>query len=104
MKDNTLKTLENVLAMDDSIPKEHRERILDAAKNYNQPEPDNGPRLSRLLKATEVAKRLGVCVKTVRNWRDQGLLVPFVPPGKTKAAGYWEKEVERFQLSNGVPA
>lgn len=98
MKEATLKTIENVLAMDDSITKEHREKILTAAKYFNPPEKkeEEERHLPTILKEKEVAERLGVCPKTVRNWKKEGKLHPFNPCGKKKVTGYLKSEVERF--------
>ena len=49
----------------------------------------------KILKGVDVARMLGVCRKTVYNWRARGLLVPF-KTGRN-ATGYLEKDVMEFE-------
>lgn len=103
MKIETYNMIKCALDNDGDLTPEERKRMLKSLKSYNDKE-EKFARLGRILKGTEVAKRLGLSPRTIRNYRKQGLLHPFCPKGRKNATGYLESEVDVFLASQGVPA
>ena len=50
----------------------------------------------RILKAVKVSRLLDCSLTALANWRREGLLVPVVLPGRARALGYREADVEAF--------
>lgn len=103
MKQNTYAMIELALNADDEVLPEEKKSLLKYLASYNG-KAEKSAQPGRILKGTEVAKRIGVSSKTVRNYRNQGLLPPFCPKGRKNATGYLESDVEAFLASHGVPA
>ena len=97
MKQNTYKMIELALNGDDEVSPEEKRSLLQYLASYNGP-----ARPGRILKGEEVANRLGISSRTVRNYREQGLLVPFRPEGRVNATGYLESDVDAFLAAHGA--
>ena len=103
MKIETYNMIKCALDKDGDLTPEERKRMLKSLKSYNDKE-EKFARLGRILKGTEVAKRLNLSTRTIRNYRKQGLILPFCPKGRKNATGYLESEVDAFLASHGVSA
>ena len=55
---------------------------------------DPTPPPPRLLRRSEVAGRLGVCTRVVDDLARRGALVRRTLPGRTRAAGFLERDVD----------
>ena len=103
MKENTYKMIELALKGDGDVSEEGQTRIMEFLHSFNG-KSENAKHPDRILKGTEVAKRLGLSSRTIRNYRKQGLLHPFCPKGRANATGYLESDVNAFLATHGVPA
>ena len=103
MKIETYNMIKCALDNDKELTAEDRKRMLKSLTSYNGKE-EKSARPGRILKGTEVAKRLNLSTRTIRNYRKQGLLLPFCPKGRKNATGYLESEVDAFLASHGVSA
>jgi predicted DNA-binding transcriptional regulator AlpA len=54
----------------------------------------DNPVKDRVISRKAVAERCGVTTKTISNWCDQGFLTPVTIPGKYRAVGYRESDVD----------
>lgn len=96
MTETTYRAIKAVLDSDLTLDASRKRAVLNALTG-EAPEGRKGGREppNKILKGVEVAKLLGVCRKTVQNWRTRGLLVPF-KTGRN-ATGYLERDVLAFQ-------
>ena len=96
MTETTFRAVKAIIDADLTLDATRKKAVLNALKG----EAATGGRGGReppakILKGVEVARMLGVCRKTVQNWRTRGLLVPFVT-GRN-ATGYLESDVLAFE-------
>lgn len=87
MTETTLAIFRAALIADPTISPAERRRLVSLIQ---EPARDICP---RLLRPGEVARRLGVCRRTVANLRKQGVLVPVMLPGRSHALGFREIDV-----------
>ena len=95
MQEATYRAIKAVLDSDLTLDASRKKAVLDVLTGVSPNRNPGKKPPDKILKGVEVAKLLGVCRKTVQNWRTRGMLVPF-KTGKN-ATGYLEKDVLAFQ-------
>lgn len=95
MTEATFFAVKAILDADSTLDAGRRKAVLAALRGETKGATIQREPPARILKGIEVARLLGVCRKTVQNWRKRGLLVPF-KTGKN-ATGYLERDVLAFQ-------
>lgn len=81
-----------ILKMDPSITANERSHYLGILRN-GMTEPTSEPQQPRILRRSEVAKRLSVSTRTVDSLARTGALHRVTLPGRTRAAGFREAEL-----------
>lgn len=101
MTQTTKTIVQAALASDGTIPGDVADAALRllAANKTDAPPVDVG----RVLKASEVGKRLGVTTRTVREWSRAGLLRPVFGSGR-KRLGFLAEDVRAFMESRRAAA
>jgi predicted DNA-binding transcriptional regulator AlpA len=94
MLTTTVEIVKAGLRADPSLTPDARDRIIQAIRLSEKP--DSAPRDEslRLLRRTEVAKRLSVSLRTVDKLNQQGVLKKVSFPGRGRAAGFRMADVE----------
>ncbi len=100
MHDSTLDTIRVVLKGDDTLAPAERNRLLALIRSPARPDKPTLP--PRILRRAEVAQRHSVSLRTVDSWAQQGLLPKFKLPGRSRALGFRESDVDA--LIEGGPS
>jgi len=93
-----------LLKADPSLTPADRTRIVAAVRNHGKPTdepPVERPR-ARILQRAEVAKRFGRSLRFVDKLAVEGILQRVKMPGRVRACGYREEDVERLIAGEGV--
>jgi hypothetical protein len=95
MLDTTIQAIQAVLAADQSVDTEERKNLVQMLKKgvRKARKADAGPAKDRVVSRKAVAERFGVCVKTIANWQERGVIQAVRVPG-AKTPGYRESDVD----------
>lgn len=97
MLSTTLGAVKAILATDPSVNSEERKALVEALKNGIKAEAKH----DRVLRRPEAARRMGVSVKALDQWKRRGVLVPVQIPGSSRALGFRESDVEALIAGEG---
>lgn len=100
MQQTTIDAVKAILATDQSIDADERKNMVLMLKMGA----GNGPSKAvkdRIVSRKEFATRVGVTTRTIDNWRVKGYITPVIIPGKNRAVGYRERDVDG--LIEGAP-
>ncbi len=97
MLPTTIEAIKAILRSDPTIAPDCRTLIITSIRNYGsnagtkslQPE-------KRLIRPTEVARRLSVSTRTVHILATQGILHKKIFPGRKRSCGFLSEEVDRL--------
>jgi predicted DNA-binding transcriptional regulator AlpA len=99
MLNTTLQAIRAVLLMDTTVSTAERNRIIQRLKGEDT-DRAAPPTPQRLLRRRDVAERLGMSLRTVDNLHKDGVLEKVRFPGRVRAAGFREADVNSL-LSAG---
>ena len=97
MFQTTIDAVKAILATDPSVNAEDRRALVEALRSGVKAE----ARHDRVLRRPEVARRLGVSVKALDQWKRRGVLSPVTIPGSSRALGFRESDVEALIAGDG---
>lgn len=80
---------EAILSADPSVNPEDRKALVETLKQGVKTE----TKPEQVLRRKETAKRFGVTVKAVDQWARAGILMPIRLPGKSRAIGFRESQI-----------
>lgn len=89
----TLDAFRAVLKADPSITPGERARILSTLRNGKDPSCAETPKAPRILRRREAAGRFGASIRLVDRLAQQGLLRKVKLPGRERASGFLEADV-----------
>lgn len=100
MLPTTIAIIKKVLEVDPSITPIDRQKIIAGILNYEKNKcSQTEPKLTsetRILRLAEVARRLGVTVRTVHTLSNQGIVHKLKLPGRQRAWGFSSVEIENL--------
>ena len=105
MLPTTVDAVRALLKTDPSLTPSDRSQIVGAIRNHGQPaepKPTRERESARILTRAEVAKRFSRTLRFVDTLSAQGVLQRVTLPGRVRACGYREDEVERLMIGEGV--
>ena len=94
MLTTTIQAIGAVLRMDTTITSAERVHILSRLKNPEEPMKHMPTREARILRRKEVAERLGRSLRLVDRLVVEGVLQKVTLPGRKRACGFREVDVE----------
>ena len=96
-----------MLKADPSLTPADRTQIMAALRNHGKPDDDNRvvekPK-TRILQRKEVARRFNRSLRFVDKLAVEGILPRAKMPGRIRACGYREEDVERLMAGEGETA
>ena len=101
MQPTTLDAMRALLKTDPSLSPADRSQIVETIRNHGRPK-EQAPRLvveqrvARVLTRAEVGKRFGRSLRFVDKLAAQGVLHRVTMPGRVRACGFREDEVNRI--------
>jgi hypothetical protein len=104
MLPSTSDAIQSVLKTDPTIPPAQRKRMMGALRAGSEPQlkvvppPDTAP---RVIRRKEAARRLACCVRVVDRLAQEGTLKRVRLPGRVRAAGFLESDINQLLASNG---
>ena len=101
MTTSTLDIIKSVLKNDPTLNPADISRIVGVMQAPKQ-EADQEPEKPRILRRSEVAKRLSVSTRSVDLYTAKGLLRKVKLPGQSRAAGFLESDLNKLILSLGA--
>ena len=112
MTSTTLDIVRAAFRADPTLGPADRNRLLAILRNGGRPEatPATTPTAPttreplRVIRRAEAAARLSVALRTVDDLARRGVLHKFTLPGRTRAAGFAERDVERLIEGRGMQA
>jgi Fe2+ or Zn2+ uptake regulation protein len=99
MLNTTIDAIRAVLRMDPTISTPERVKIIYRLKRGDSPKKPEAPAVAKLLRRETVAERLCCSLRTVDKLAVQGLLHKVTLPGRKRAIGFRETDVDA--LVNG---
>ena len=93
MQHSTFEIIRTTLKSDPTITPSERTRLLDALQQGPDKPANPEPVCPRILRRAEAAKRLGCSLRTVDNLCKEGALKKRSFPGRTRAAGILEADL-----------
>ncbi len=97
MQQTTRTLIGTILKTDPTITTDERGRILDAITDKPAP-----PAPPKLLRRSAVAERLGLSIRAVDRLAEEGTLMKRVLPGRKRATGFIEADVNRLIQIGGA--
>ena len=97
MLDSTVQVIKASLKADPSIQVAERSRLLAMLRTGGQPDESHTSN-PRLIRRAEVARRIGVSLRTVDNLARQGILRKRVLPGRQRSSGFLSCDVDTLLL------
>jgi hypothetical protein len=94
MLNTTIDAIKAVLRMDPTVSAPERTKIIFRLKASDVPKKSETPAVARLLRRQVVAERLCCSLRTVDHLAVQGLLHRVTFPGRKRASGFREADVE----------
>ena len=105
MLPTTIAIIKKVLEADTSIGLIDRQEIITVMLNYEKNKcSQTGSKSAsetRIVRHAEVARRLGVTVRTVHTLSNQGIIHKLKLPGRQRACGFSSVEIEKL-IGGGV--
>jgi hypothetical protein len=100
MQPTTLDAMRALLKTDPSLSPADRSQIVETIRSHGRPKeqapkPTIEPRVARVLTRTEVGKRFGRSLRFVDKLAAQGVIHRVTMPGRVRACGFREDEVNR---------
>ena len=96
----TVEAIRSILKADPATTPGERTRILSTLRNGKDPPCPEPHRAPRLLRRKEAAGRLGASIRLVDRLAQQGLLRKVRLPGRRRAAGFLEADVQALITAN----
>ena len=103
MLSTTLQAITAILRCDPSVSDEDRRRLILQLRCKNQPA-KAAAREPRLLHRREVARRLGVSLRTLDKLHNQGVLRKLKFPGRVRSVGILTSELNQLLGVETAPA
>jgi len=105
MLPTTVDAVRALLKADPSVTPADRGRIVGLIRDHGrEPQVEKPERIgTRIMRRAEVARRFGRSLRFVDNLAVEGVLTRVQLPGRKRACGYREDEVERVLAGSGVP-
>jgi len=100
MNQATLEIIKTALRNDPGLNKSDRIRLLQILRNPVREKSTIKPEPPRILRRREVAARLGIAIRTVDLLAKQGVLKPFVLPGRERGIGYRSEDIDALIQKN----
>ncbi len=104
MLPTTVDAVKALLKADPSLTPADRSQIVAAIRNHGrptEPKPATGRQGARILTRAEVAKRFERSLRFVDKLAAEGILQRVTLPGRVRACGYREGDVERLLGAGG---
>ena len=105
MLPTTIAIIKKVLEADPSVTPVDRQKLIIEMQNHGKNKSElTEPKTtseSRILHCAEVARRLGVTVRTVHTLSNQGIIHKLKLPGRQRACGFSSMEIEKL-IGGGV--
>ena len=101
MLQTTQDAVRALLKTDPSLTPQDRTAILDRLRSHTK-DPAAPANASRLIRRNDAAERLGVTPRTIDYWTKQGILTKFKLPGRTRANGFRESDIEALIQGGGA--
>jgi hypothetical protein len=99
MLPTTVDAVKALLKADPSLTPNDRAEIVSAIRNYGRPtevKPQAEPRRAHILTRSEVAKRFNRSLRFVDKLSAEGVIGRVTLPGRIRACGYREADVEKL--------
>lgn len=93
MQHSTFEIIKATLKADQTVSPAERSRFLEALQQGPENQPNPEPACPRILRRAEAAKRLGCSLRTVDNLCKEGTLKKRAFPGRQRAAGILEADL-----------
>lgn len=95
MLNTTQDAVNAILKTDSSLTPADRSRILAGIRNHGKEETPKltKPEEAKILRRSEVSRRLGVSLRAVDTWAAEGILRKIKLPGRVRACGFLAAEV-----------
>lgn len=93
----TLTAIVSILKTDPTINPQDRANILTAIRNHGEkPKTQDVPQEIRILRRSEVAKRLSISTRGVDRLAKGGVLQRAILPGRSRACGFRSTDIDRL--------
>ena len=103
MEQTTIEIIRAGLKGDPTITPEQRTRLLALLRSPVTPVCEqSAPKVPRLIRRAEAANRLSCTTRTIDKMAAAGILRKRKLPGRMRAAGFLESDVEKLMLNNGI--
>jgi len=94
MLPTTIDAVRALLKADPTLTPADRARLIVILKGYGKVQTAPTVRTEpRLLRRSEVARRLGCSLRAVDSWTREGILEKVILPGRVRAAGFRESDI-----------